>query len=451
MITYAEALAYIYSLTNYEMKTGYRAAEHFDLRRMDTLAARTSHPQDRFRSIHIAGTKGKGSVCAMIESVLRAAGYRTGLYTSPHLHTFRERIRINGECIGEQRFTALIERLMPLAREIPELSTFEAATAVAFSAFADAGVDLAVLEVGLGGRLDATNIVRPLVSVITSISYDHTEVLGNTLAEIAGEKAGIIKPNVPVVSAPQPPEALAVIEEKCGQQNATLCLVGRDWSWEQERSSLSGQYFSLSARESPSATQLDHLFVPLLGAHQILNACVAVAALHLIQRDGIEIHPTELRRGLREVRWPGRLEILNRRPLLVVDGAHNGESCHRLAATLCQDSFRHRRLYLIFGALSGHDHTAMLSELLSLQPEIILTQADHPRAKDPSQLLDTVRDLGADAVVIPTTGEAIESVSNRVQPDDLICATGSLSIVAAVRETWLTHSGQELPRDPITS
>ena len=223
MTTFAEALAGIYGLTNYEMKSGYSAAEHFDLTRMAGLVAEMGHPEERYHSIHVAGTKGKGSTCAMVESVLRAAGYRTGLYTSPHLHTFRERIRINGRCITEQEFASTFESLLPLIRDLPGISTFEAATAMAFGAFARAGVEVAVLEVGLGGRLDATNVVRPLVSVITSISYDHMNVLGDTLTEIAREKSGIIKKMVPVVSAPQPAEALVVPEDRAlGQAYGAL-------------------------------------------------------------------------------------------------------------------------------------------------------------------------------------------------------------------------------------
>ena len=450
-MTYSEALRRIYGLTNYETRTGYSAAEHFDLSRMNGLIAKLGHPEKRFGAVHIAGTKGKGSVSAMIDSVLRSAGYATGLYTSPHLHTFRERIRVNGTCIPEEDVAAWADVILPLVDDIPGLTTFEVATAMAFAAFAEAQVDVAVLEVGLGGRLDATNVIRPLVSVLTSISYDHTQVLGNTLSQIAREKAGIIKPYVPVISAPQADEALEVIEETCLQRNAALCLVGRDWNWEHHGSFLAGQSFSMCGGSGCSDWRLDDLWVPLLGEHQTLNATVAAAALQTIGQNGIEVHSDAVRRGLRAVKWPGRLEILHRRPLLVVDGAHNGESCRLLASTLQQDIFRHDATHLIFGALSGHDHAAMLSQLLPLRPQTILTRTDHPRATDPATLLDALRALGADAVVIPSPSQALEFALSRARPDDLICAAGSLYIVADVRRAWLTSTGEDVPVDPVTS
>ena len=256
---------------------------------------------------------------------------------------------------------------------------------------------------------------------------------------------------MPVISAPQADEALEVIEETCLQRNAALCLVGRDWNWEHHGSFLAGQSFSMCGGSGCSDWRLDDLWVPLLGEHQTLNATVAAAALQTIGQNGIEVHSDAVRRGLRAVKWPGRLEILHRRPLLVVDGAHNGESCRLLASTLQQDIFRHDATHLIFGALSGHDHAAMLSQLLPLRPQTILTRTDHPRATDPATLLDALRALGADAVVIPSPSQALEFALSRARPDDLICAAGSLYIVADVRRAWLTSTGEDVPVDPVTS
>jgi dihydrofolate synthase/folylpolyglutamate synthase len=403
-LTYKEALAYIYSFTDYEKKSAYRyAPEHFDLGRMERLTALLDNPQQRFKAIHIAGTKGKGSTAAMIASILRAAGYKTGLYTSPHLHTFRERIQLDGQLISEEAVADLIERLQPQIRQIEELTTFEIMTALAFLYFAEEEVDLAVLEVGMGGRLDATNIVTPLVAVITSLSYDHTPYLGSTLPLIAREKAGIIKDGAVVVSAPQSPEAMAVIEETCQERGALLFRVGEQWTWQGGEASLEGQSFTVhlnnpgaqsgdlrpsgarsgdlcpsgarSGDPRPSGRQVyDFLsrgsrrhryWMPLLGKHQLANATTAVAVAELLPGLGIHISEEAIAQGLRQVRWPGRLEVLSRAPFLVVDGAHNADSAHKLAVAL-RKYFQYERLFLIFGASLEKDMDGMLRELLPL-------------------------------------------------------------------------------------
>jgi dihydrofolate synthase/folylpolyglutamate synthase len=328
-LTYKEALDYIYSFTDYEKKSAYRyAPEHFDLGRVERLTALLDNPQQRFKAIHIAGTKGKGSTAAMIASILRAAGYKTGLYTSPHLHTFRERIQLDGQLISEEAVADLTERLQPQISQIEDLTTFEIMTALAFLYFAEERVDLAVLEVGMGGRLDATNIVTPLVAVITSLSYDHTPYLGSTLPLIAREKAGIIKDSAVVVSAPQQPEAMAVIEETCRERGALLFRVGEQWTWQGGEASLEGQSFTVhlnnpGARSGdlrPSGRQVyDFLsresrrhryWMPLLGEHQLANATTAIAVADLLPGLGVRISEEAIAQGLRQVRWPGRLEVL---------------------------------------------------------------------------------------------------------------------------------------------
>jgi dihydrofolate synthase/folylpolyglutamate synthase len=476
-LTYKEALAYIYSFTDYEKKSAYRyAPEHFDLGRMERLTALLDNPQQRFKAIHIAGTKGKGSTAAMIASILRAAGYKTGLYTSPHLHTFRERIQLDGQLISEEAVADLIERLQPQIRQIEDLTTFEIMTALAFLCFAEEGVDLAVLEVGMGGRLDATNIVTPLVAVITSLSYDHTPYLGSTLPLIAREKAGIIKDGAVVVSAPQSPEAMAVIEETCQERGALLLRVGEQWTWQGEETNLEGQSFTVhlnnpgawsgdlrpsgarSGDLSPSGRQVyDFLsresrrhryWMPLLGEHQLANATTAVAVAELLPGLGVHISEEAIAQGLRQVRWPGRLEVLSRAPFLVVDGAHNADSAHKLAAAL-RKYFQYERLFLIFGASLEKDVDGMLRELLPLAHRVIVTQAQHPRATAVQPLREELLARGYEPLSSNSVAEALDCALRLAQERDLICATGSLFVVAGVREAWARRQGVELTeRDP---
>jgi len=328
---YRDALACIYGFTDYE-KRGFAvyAPQFYNLERMRRLLALLGDPQRTFRAVHIAGTKGKGSTAAMIESILRAAGYRSGLYTSPHLHTFRERIQVKGSLIPEADVVRLVAQIKPLVNQVADITTFEIITGLAFAWFAEQGVEWAVLEVGLGGRLDATNVVTPVVAVITSISYDHTAILGDTLTQIATEKAGIIKSDVPVVSAPQTGEALAVIKSTCRRRDAPLTLVGCDWTWQAGPADLDGQMFTIRHGQD----SLEGLWLPLLGAHQQVNATTSVAALSVLREAGAIVPQEAIRQGLRAVYWPGRLEILGRAPLVVADSAHNGDSANKLQTSL---------------------------------------------------------------------------------------------------------------------
>ena len=478
-LTYKEALDYIYSFTDYEKKSAYRyAPEHFDLGRVERLTALLDNPQHCFKAIHIAGTKGKGSTAAMIASILRAAGYKTGLYTSPHLHTFRERIQLDGQLISEEAVADLTERLQPLVSQVEDLTTFEIMTALAFLYFAEEGADLAVLEVGMGGRLDATNIVTPLVAVITSLSYDHTPYLGSTLPLIAREKAGIIKDNAVVVSAPQLPEAMAVIEETCRERGALLFRVGEQWTWQGEETNLEGQSFTVHlnsparhvlrgaqqasevGRDSslPIIHPLYDLFsretrrhrywIPLLGEHQVANATTAVAVAELLPGLSVNISEEAIAQGLRQVRWPGRLEVLSHAPFLVVDGAHNADSAQKLAVAL-REYLQYERLILVFGASLEKDVDGMLRELLPLAHRIIVTQAQHPRATEIRPLREALLAQGCEPLFSNNVAEALDCALRLAQERDLICATGSLFVVAEVREAWARRQGVELiERDP---
>ena len=458
--SYTQALAYLYSFTDYEKQTAYLySPDRFDLGRMYRLLAALDNPHRRFTSLHIAGTKGKGSVAAMSERILREAGYHTGLFTSPHLHTFRERIRVDGQFIPEGMVIEGLHRLQPHIPSIPGLTTFELITALGFWYFAQRSIDIAVVEVGLGGRLDATNVIMPLVSVITSLSYDHTAILGTTLAAIAREKGGIIKPRVPVVSAPQPEEALPIIEEICKERHAPLTLVGRDWQWRLQGASCEGQSFSIlrgpltaAPTTRPSERELrlrssDHkleYWIPLLGRHQLVNATTVLAAMDQLQGRGLGIPQSSIREGLRQVEWPGRLEVLGRRPWVVVDGAHNRASAQELRRAL-EEIFPHRRLFLIFATYRDKDISRMLEVLLPLADELTVTHFDSPRAATAAQLEGWVRDMGIQATRADNVSQALAQACQRAAAQDLICVAGSVRFAGEARMAWAKAEGQPLP------
>ncbi len=454
-MTYRDALDYIYSFTNFEVTpAGDYSSKTFDLTRIERLLAALGNPHRQFRSVHVAGTKGKGSTAAMIESVLCAAKHRTGFYTSPHLHTFRERIRVGGEMISRDDVVAGVERLKPLAAEIPGLTAFEIMTALAFNYFCARGVEIAVLEVGLGGRLDATNVVTPLVSVITSISFDHTAILGNTLAQIAREKAGIIKPNVPVVTSPQNDEALHVIEQVAQERNAPLVVVSPDLRFtltnsrfqvEPLRQNLDTQSFNFK-RGAVDSFELDTLDLKLVGRHQLANAATALAALFVLRDQGIAIPLGAIREGLANVEWHGRFELFSRDPFIVADGAHNGDSARQLVATL-RELMPHARLHLIFGASGDKDIAGMFAELLPAAASLVLTRSHNPRAADPARLADLAARYQIETFIAPDLATALRDARQRAGSGDVICITGSLFVVAEAREAWLAERGVKVERD----
>ena len=444
-LDYRKALAYLYSLTDYEKK-GFAAyaPEFYNLGRTLSLLALLDMPQSRYRAVHIAGTKGKGSTAALIESVLRAAGYRTGLYTSPHLHTFRERIQVRGRLIPEADVIRLVGVMQPLVDQVPEITTFEVMTGMAFAWFAEQEVQWAVLEVGLGGRLDATNVVTPEVSVITSISRDHTAILGDTLAEIASEKAGIVKPGVPVVSSPQEGEALEVIRAVCARKGAPLTLVGHDWRWEAALTRDAGQAFTLYH----DGDAMSGLWIPLLGAFQVENAATAVAVLTVLQEGGLVLPQEAIREGLSAVDWPGRMEVLARGPLVIADSAHNGDSARKLVAAL-KSSFEYERLFVVLGASADHLTAALLGALLDAADRAIATQAQHPRAARPGLIVERAAELGLSLTPVPSVPDALDMALDEAGPNDLICCTGSVFVAAEARAEMFARQGRATyPPDP---
>jgi dihydrofolate synthase/folylpolyglutamate synthase len=406
--------------------------EQFDLARMHALASAFGDPHLRFPVLHVAGTKGKGSTCAFCASILQSAGYRTGLYTSPHLDDFAERIEIDGKPIEHAQFVALIDEMRPAIAAIPRLTTFEIATALAFLYFARQGVTAAVIEVGLGGRLDATNIVHPLVTAVTSISYDHTAILGKTLAAIAGEKGGIIKPGVPVVLSPQVAEAKDRLLQIAADQGAPVIQVGEDLHFSAETHTLTAQRMQVWQSENTTGIDLE---IPLLGAHQVTNAATAVAICQAARRAGLTIPDSAIIAGVAKTRWPGRFEILQTNPPLVLDCAHNRDSALKLRQTL-NDYFPGAPIWMIFGASEDKDIDGMLAELSPVLSRVVVVKSFHPRAADPQIILDRLAPLGIPMVVIPDVAEALNQTLSAAATHPggpLVLVTGSIFVVAGAR------------------
>jgi dihydrofolate synthase / folylpolyglutamate synthase len=429
-VNYQQSVEYIQGFTDYEKTPGaaYTAA-NYDLRRMEMLLHILGDPHLGTKTVHIAGTKGKGSTAAMISSALSTAGYRTGLYTSPHFHTIRERIRIDNIMISEGEFASLATLLRPAVEKVDgeaafgRLTTFEILTALMFAYFKKSGVDFQVLEVGLGGRLDATNVITPDVCIITSISLDHTAVLGDTLAKIAAEKAGIIKQGCTVVTFPQTDEAMKVIRETCRKQGAQMIQVGSDVTWNRTSGDLNGQSLTVTTRKQQYAVT-----IPLIGDFQLENASAAIAALEVLSRQDSRITVPSISEGLRRVQWPGRFHILKRDPLVIADGAHNVYSMQRLIETMrkyanCETS------YIIFGASSDKDIKGMSKELAAFSRDITVTTSNHQRAATTGVIAEEFAHLGIHVRQTKTVAEALTQALATTQPNDCILVTGSLFIV----------------------
>jgi dihydrofolate synthase/folylpolyglutamate synthase len=432
---YKKALEYLYSFVDFSLqKVVTYSPARFKLERMQALVASMGNPQQIYPSIHVAGTKGKGSVCILCANALQEAGYKVGLYTSPHLDDYAERIQINNKFIPHGDLAELVEGIKPFVAAIPELTTFEITTALALQYFAKHKVDAAVIEVGLGGRLDATNVIIPKVSVITSISYDHTLLLGNTLAQIAEEKAGIIKPLIPVVDSPQPEEARLVIEHVAQERGSPLLQVGRDILYKQISHSLGGQKIQVwsPVGGSKSPTRLS---IPLLGEHQAVNAATAYAALEIINKTGLTIGQAAIKHGFVSAFWPGRFEIVQHSPPVILDCAHNRDSALKLRLTL-DEYYPGKPVILIFGASEDKDIEGMFIELMPRVQELIAVKSFHPRAIEPDKLVEMAQSFGHRVFCNEDIPAAIEKALQLVGKDGLVLVTGSIFVVAEARKFW---------------
>ena len=428
-MTYDEAMAFWFGRINYEVRSA--TPTDLKLERMRALLRLLDDPHERLRIVHVTGTKGKGSTSAMLASILRSAGYRVGLYTSPHLVHVEERIRVNETPISREELTAGMEAIAPAVRKLEAgpwapPTFFEISTALGFWHFLHRRVDVAVVEVGLGGRFDSTNVCRPLVAIITSIGMDHMAQLGNTPEAIAFQKAGIIKPRIPTVSGVTQPGPRAVIAEVAASQGSPLVQVGTDYQTEYAPATSDGP---AQVKVLTRARATDWLRLGLLGAHQAANAGVAVATVERLREAGLTITEAALARGLAEVRWPARIEVLRRQPAIVLDCAHNEPSALALVQTLRESLPIPGKKIVILGVSSDKPYAEMLRHFAGYFDRFVLTRyGNNPRSVPPERLRDVLTEQGwaGEIRCHATAQEAWQASRAELGPDDLLCATGSV-------------------------
>ncbi len=434
---YQSALQYINGFDNpYQAALRDHGKQTWGLAKISELLEKLGNPHLAYPTIHVAGTKGKGSTSALIAQGLIESGLKTGLYISPHLEDWRERIQINRQLISEGDLASLVSDFEPFAEQVAGLTAFEVATALGFWHFARQRCDVAVIEVGLGGRLDATNVVQPLVAVLTNISLDHMQLLGNTIAEIASEKAAIIKPGVAVVSAPQTEEARQVIERQAQVARSNLVLVGRDWLVEPIHLTLHGSQIRAGAA---GQMQMYHLRLP--GRFQIENAAVALAALSEAERRGLPVTGDAQRAALANTVWPGRFELISEHPLIVLDSAHTPYSIEQMVSSLREMSDQ-SPITFVFGCMADKDIDGMLRVMLPVARRIIFTQAGNERAAAAQTLLEHAQTIAVPAgdlalAVAPAVANAVTMAINEASDGDVICILGSLSVAGQARSSLI--------------
>jgi dihydrofolate synthase/folylpolyglutamate synthase len=432
-MSYTGAVKYLYDLQRHSIKLG--------LERTEKVLAVLGNPHRRSLSVHIAGTNGKGSVAAMVASMLRSEGFRVGLFTSPHLVSFTERIRINNSQISEAEVVRLTgeikEKISAVAALAGEPTFFEFVTVMAFLYFAENNVDWSVIEVGMGGRLDATNLIVPEASIITGISYDHKEFLGDSLSDIALEKAGIIKKGVPVVCSAQEPEVEQILRKKADEASSPFFIYGKDFRGTLRSTDLTGTRFDYNS-EGHAFTDLH---VPLAGEHQVVNACAAVQAFLLCRAHDVRRStPDAVREGLAAARWQGRLELVNGDPPIILDGAHNPHAASALAEFI-RKQYINYRVVLIAGIMSDKDIAGILAPLLPLASDIIFTAPNYGRSAPPGLLAEHAASLGFHSTVDLSISDAMASAkkiafsppSNRSGPA-VILITGSFFTIGEAKE-----------------
>lgn len=430
---YEEALAWIHGIARFGMNQG--------LERIEALLEMLGNPQRSCNYLHIGGTNGKGSTAAFAAAMFEEAGYRVGLYTSPYLVEFTNRMAINGQDIPRNDLVELVNKVKPLVEEIandPELgqpTEFEVVTALAFCWFAREKPDLVVLEVGLGGRLDATNIVQPLVTALTTVSLEHTQVLGETVEEIAQEKAGIIKEGAPVVTQVEG-AALNVLKSVCRKKNVPLYKLGEHFHVQVNAQSSEGQLFDYQG----ISRNYRNLQIPLLGDYQVNNAGLALAAGELLNHSGFPLAETAVRAGLIKTRWPGRLEVLSHSPLLVIDGAHNLEAFQGLRCAVRQ-TFEYRNLVLVLGILADKAAENILAEILPLADFLVLTKPNSPRAAEPHALQEMTAKMipGLPSRIMSEIPAAVDLALEQAGAEDMVLIAGSLYLISDARHYFKSY------------
>ena len=425
---YKHHLDYLYGLQKYGIK--------FGLSNITRLLTSLGNPQKHLKTIHIGGTNGKGSVASFIASALMKAGYKVGLYTSPHLVRFTERIQINGKEISQKRVIKLTERIRTYAEKLESITFFEFTTAMAFLYFAEVKVDIAILEVGMGGRLDATNVIYPLLSIVTNIALDHQQYLGNTISKIAFEKAGIIKKRNVLITAATQPGVLHLFRKRCREFNTELFQAGKHFKGIEKGLRVmdyQGRLWNLS-----------RLTIGLAGPHQVTNAATALGALEVLKEKGYRINEKAIRQGLKDVQWPGRLEVMRKKPLVILDGAHNPAAMKMLkesiggrgesAAGGARPYFHYKRMILILGIMGDKDLRQIIKEIVPFAYKVILTRPHLDRSAPPALLQKHAQRWCADIECIDDVKEAVSAALSQAGKDDLVLITGSLFTVGEAQE-----------------
>jgi dihydrofolate synthase/folylpolyglutamate synthase len=421
---FEESLNWLYGFEKFGIKLG--------LERISHIAEKLGNPQGNYKIIHVAGTNGKGSVCKFLASILSGGGYKVGVYLSPHLQRFSERIVVDGKEISDDEFISLVDKIKPIVDEMIKNDNtptfFEIVTAIAFQYFSDKGVDFAVIEVGLGGKYDATNIVSPMVSVITNITLEHTEILGKTIKDIALQKAGIIKDNVAVVTAAKG-DALKVIKQVAKEKKSQVYVIDEK-RWNRAYCDTEGQEFVIKGDLTDYSVK-----TAMLGKHQGENIALAIASIENLQMNGIYIPEASIIDGIAKATNPGRLEVVKHEPLILLDGAHNPDGMRTLRTTLDED-FDYDKLILVLGILSDKDISSMLSIIVPVADIIAVTKSQNSRACEPYKLKEMIDKSGhrKKIVVKDQIPDAIKYAESIAKKNDLICATGSLFTVGEVRK-----------------
>ncbi len=427
---YKEAVEWLFGIQRFGSKLGLVNIRH--------LLGLLGDPQDSFKSIHITGTSGKGSTTAMVSSILNAAGHRVGMFTSPHLSSFTERIVVNGEPIPPGEVVRIVDEIRPHVEEMVETeglrhpTFFEVITSIAFNYFAERGVEFAVLEVGMGGKLDATNVVHALVSVITNVSLEHTYVLGDTALEIAEKKAGIIKEGGVLITATEDDAVYDLFAGVCKEKGSRIFRVGRDIRFKKLRASLEGQWFQLEGL----GHKHEELFIPLLGRHQLLNASAAAGAVEALRFHNIRIPEGAIIEGLRRVSWPGRLEVVQESPLVVLDGAKDSEAA-RAVKDAIQEEFTHNRLIAVVSISSDKNIPEMIGHLAQVVDHfIVTTHRVMGRAAEPSIIAKEVEKHSRSYQIMPSVKDALNVAVGMVEEGDMVIVVGSVFLVGEARELW---------------
>jgi dihydrofolate synthase/folylpolyglutamate synthase len=440
---YNQTIDWLYDLHLFGMK--------FGLKKVEKLLEFLGNPQNKLKIIHVGGTNGKGSVCAMLGAILAEAGYTVGVNTSPHLSEFTERIQINSRQISKSDVIEYANLLYGIRERVNSetqlgyATYFEVVTAMALQYFADNNVDYVILEVGLGGIYDATNVVNPIITVLTNISLDHTEYLGNTLTSVAENKAGIIKAGIPVLTSNSNPEVLEVITKTSANLDCELFRVGSDVKFELIRSDQTGHVLNYQGLNQ----NYSELHIPLLGPHQGENAALAIGTLDILSdaaHEDWKLSPEVVRNGLENTIWPGRLELVNQIPRVLLDGAHNPAGARALREAL--KLFEYDNLNLVFGCSEEKDIKSLLQELLPVVNRIFITQADIRRAGSPEMVLEAIKDYDIESEVVTPVKAAVSAAVQASGVEDLVCVCGSLFVVGEARELWFKNgiSSIGLPR-----